>query len=109
MAHVTAMTFEGQQCYVVAYGTLTLVALVPFTAQDVDRAGPDDELWEHLGLRIDPRDFAHDCDAIARTIRLFMSFETAVTGVEWDLDANLLASRIYLSDQAVIVPLWREL
>jgi hypothetical protein len=101
--------FEGQPCYVIPYGPLELVCLRPITSKQIDQAGADDPIWEQLGLRIDPVRFANDYDEIVRTIRLFMAFECMATGVEWDLDPALLASRIYLSEIPVIIPLWREL
>jgi hypothetical protein len=109
MTSAEQVIFEGQPCYVLPYGPLELASLEPITAAQVDQAGPDDPLWSSLGLRIDPVALHHDYDQIVRTIRLFMAFECHAAQVEWDLDPALLASRIYLSEVPVIIPLWREL
>ncbi len=105
----TTVQFDGAPLYLLRYGPLELVSTMAITPERIDAAGENDPVWDTLGLRIDPRRHGHDALCIAREIRLYMDLEALATGVSWDLDADLIAARIHLDCEPVVIPLWREL
>ncbi len=100
---------DGQLVWRVPYGPLMLLCRRQITAEDVDRAGPDDSIWDDLGMEVDPRRYRDDFAGLAREILLYMTLEELATGVDWDLDAGLLAARICMSEAPVVIPFWTQL
>ncbi len=93
---------------VAQYGTFTL-SLPPgisVAALDLDIGG---QLWLQIGLIIDPADFAHDPNQIARHFDAYIAWLMSRTGDQITLYGKDVAAHIASRQEPVLLPLWREL